>query len=326
MTATPIHDPTPADLPRAPVCAPCAERPDGRCCGTGECWLCPLNQIAADSGVPFQQRVDPWLLACFGEAIARDTGERNHRFLEEALELAQANGCTASEAYQLVDYTFGRPIGEAAQEVGGVMVTLAALCLARGIDMHAAAETELARIWTMVEKIRTKQAAKPKHSPLPEHAAPAAPLRLLAAQPAPARDVVPGKVRCAKCGFVLLRTNLYMGNGTTGPGSEETEPCPNDGTPLLPVSWEHEAREAWAMAEQQFDRAKALEVALVELVACKDLKGEEARRRQRRECSSMRRPNPALDEVNAMRDDYNRRKPLAWAAARALLPKVSSHG
>ena len=47
------------------------------------------------------------------------------------------------------------------------MVTLAALCLAHGEDMHAAGETELARIWTKVEAIRAKQAAKPKHSPLP---------------------------------------------------------------------------------------------------------------------------------------------------------------
>ena len=52
-------------------------------------------------------------------------------------------------------------------------LTLAALCLAQGLDMHAAAETELARIWTKVEQIRAKQAAKPKHSPLP--ASPPAP-------------------------------------------------------------------------------------------------------------------------------------------------------
>lgn len=114
-----------------------------------------------------QQRVQPWLMACFGPAIAADKTERNHRFLEEALELVQACGCTQSEAHQLVDYVFGRPVGERGQEVGGVMITLAALCLAQGLDMHAEGETELARIWTMVEKIRAKQAAKPKHSPLP---------------------------------------------------------------------------------------------------------------------------------------------------------------
>lgn len=116
----------------------------------------------------FQSQVAPWLLACFGPEIAGDREERNHRFLEEALELVQACGCTASEAHQLVDYVFGRPIGEPRQEAGGVMVTLAALCLANALDMHEAGWTELQRIWTKVEQIRAKQAAKPKHSPLPE--------------------------------------------------------------------------------------------------------------------------------------------------------------
>lgn len=121
----------------------------------------------------FQSRVDPWLIECFGETIARDRQERNHRFLEETLELTQAAGCTASEAHQLVDYVFSRPVGEMPQEIGGVMVTLAALCLAHGQDMAEAGERELARIWTKVEAIRAKQAAKPKHSPLPQHVNPA---------------------------------------------------------------------------------------------------------------------------------------------------------
>lgn len=123
--------------------------------------------IAAYRAEQFQARVQPWMTECFGPAIAGDREERNHRFFEEAGELVQACGMTASEAHQLVDYTWGRPVGEKSQEVGGVMVTLAALCLANGLDMHADAETELARIWTKVEQIRAKQAAKPKHSPLP---------------------------------------------------------------------------------------------------------------------------------------------------------------
>lgn len=116
----------------------------------------------------FQERVKPWMHECFGPLMADDTDERNHRFLEESLELVQACGCTRSEAHQLVDYVYGRPVGEQYQEVGGVMVTLAALCLAKNLDMHENAETELARIWTKMEKIRAKQAAKPKHLPLPE--------------------------------------------------------------------------------------------------------------------------------------------------------------
>lgn len=116
---------------------------------------------------PFQARVQPWMLQCFGQEIAGNREERNHRFLEEALELVQACDCTQGEAHQLVDYVFGRPVGDKPQEVGGVMVTLAALCLAQGLDMHEAGEVELARIWTKVEQIRAKQASKPKHSPLP---------------------------------------------------------------------------------------------------------------------------------------------------------------
>ena len=121
----------------------------------------------AGAAVKFQCRVDKWLLACFGKVISRDKIERNHRFLEEALELVQSLGCTSSEAHQLVDYVFNRPVGEPIQECGGVMVTLAALCVANDLDMNESGEIELERIWTKVEKIREKQLNKPKHSPLP---------------------------------------------------------------------------------------------------------------------------------------------------------------
>ena len=138
----------------------------------------------------FQPRVKPWLIACFGAEIAGDRAERNHRFLEESLELVQSLGCTAGHAHQLVDYVFGRPVGEPHQEAGGVMTTLAALCLANGLDMHIAGEDELARIWTKVEQIRAKQAAKPEGSPLAE-AMPARQVGAPAALGAPyATDVV----------------------------------------------------------------------------------------------------------------------------------------
>jgi len=116
----------------------------------------------------FQDRVHPWLLECFGPEIAADTVERNHRFLEEALELVQSCSCTQEDAHKLVDYVFNRPIGEKTQEVGGVMVTLAALCLANKLDMHTAGEVELTRILSpeITEKIRIKQATKPHNSPL----------------------------------------------------------------------------------------------------------------------------------------------------------------
>lgn len=82
-------------------------------------YLYPKLSSSRQPATAFQQRVLPWMLDCFGEKIAGDQRERNHRFLEEALELVQACQCTADEAHQLVDYVFGRPAGEKEQEVGG---------------------------------------------------------------------------------------------------------------------------------------------------------------------------------------------------------------
>ena len=115
----------------------------------------------------YQQRVNDWMLHCFDPAITADRTERNHRFLEEALELVQSGGCTASEAHQLVDYVFSRPVGEIGQEVGGSIVTLAAFCNAHHIELDGEAERELRRVWGKSDLIRAKQAAKPKHSALP---------------------------------------------------------------------------------------------------------------------------------------------------------------
>lgn len=110
----------------------------------------------------FQRRVHAWVHHCFGWASAGDNNERNRRFLEESLELVQACGCTKQEALRLVDYVFGRPKGEVDQEVGGVMISLAALCNAHEIDFELEGEKELIRCFTCVDLIRSKQAAKPR--------------------------------------------------------------------------------------------------------------------------------------------------------------------
>lgn len=115
----------------------------------------------------FQERVDLWLEACMGADAKDARDERNHRFLEEALELVQACGCTEGDALQLVAYVYGRPAGERAQEVGGAFTTLAALCTAQGLDMRKCGEKELARSWERIELIRAKRAAKPAIGPLP---------------------------------------------------------------------------------------------------------------------------------------------------------------
>ena len=116
----------------------------------------------------YQARVEQWLEACFPPSVRADRGERTHRFLEESLELAQANGCTQEDAVALVSYVFGRPQGQPDQEVGGVLVTLAGLCSASGINMDDAGDRELNRNWDRIEAIRDKQRSKPHGSPLPQ--------------------------------------------------------------------------------------------------------------------------------------------------------------
>jgi hypothetical protein len=73
-------------------------------------------------------------MACFGPEISADTRERNHRFLEESVELVQACGCTVSEAHQLVDYTYGRPVGD----TGSLKHNVPRLVSAIGRDLFVA--------------------------------------------------------------------------------------------------------------------------------------------------------------------------------------------
>lgn len=115
----------------------------------------------------FQGSVADWVHQCFGIEGVTDKTERTHRFLEEAIELSQALGGTREEAIQLVDYVYGRPKGEPNKEVGGVMITLAALCNANDLNIEDECQKELSRIWGKIEKIREKRNARPKNSPLP---------------------------------------------------------------------------------------------------------------------------------------------------------------
>lgn len=119
------------------------------------------------SKLSFQDGVAQWMLECFGPAVIADKTERADRFIEKALELVQSVGYPAERVMSLLSYVYGRPCGEPNQEIGGTMVTLAAFCVSHGVDMDEAAKSELARVWTKIEAIRAKQAAKPTGSALP---------------------------------------------------------------------------------------------------------------------------------------------------------------
>ncbi|KOA98625.1 hypothetical protein AE929_09535 [Xanthomonas arboricola] len=99
---------------------------------------------------------------CFLPSLYSNMTERGDRLLEEVLELLQSHGYDRTRVATLVDYVYGRPVGEPAQEVGGVMVTLAGYCWVAGLDMHAEGARELERITQpeVMAKIRRKQEAK----------------------------------------------------------------------------------------------------------------------------------------------------------------------
>jgi hypothetical protein len=54
---------------------------------------------------------------------------------------------------------------------------------------------------------------------------------------------VPGTWYCAKCGFVLVQSNLNSADGTVTARDEPGDKCPNDGAPLWRQTWEKSYRE-----------------------------------------------------------------------------------
>ncbi|MCW0398731.1 hypothetical protein NB688_000545 [Xanthomonas sacchari] len=132
---------------------------------TTEAMACLRDALDSKAPMPaasFQASVGEWMAHCFSPRACSSMTERGDRMLEEVLELLQAHGYDSGRVATLVGYVYGRPVGEPAQEVGGVMVTLAAYCHTAGLDMHAAGAAELHRIYQpeAMAKIRRKQEAK----------------------------------------------------------------------------------------------------------------------------------------------------------------------
>ena len=107
-----------------------------------------------------QRTAFQWAVDTFGD-IARKPNERIQRFIEEALELAQAHGVSQDTVLKLVDYVYHRPTGVIFQEIGGVSITLLTYCESIGYSADHAEVIELARILTLDPvKLRAKQNTK----------------------------------------------------------------------------------------------------------------------------------------------------------------------
>lgn len=87
--------------------------------------------------------------------------QRGLRLLEEAAEAAQACGVASDQAGRVVDVVFSRPVGEIAQELGGVGVTTLALAAAAGVDADDCEHNEVVRVLTKdPEHFRRRNAEK----------------------------------------------------------------------------------------------------------------------------------------------------------------------
>lgn len=99
--------------------------------------------------IAIMQRIaSEWATRCFGAAHTNDRPVRALRTLEEAVELAQVLGVPEDKAVLCVKTVYSRPIGDAEQEIGGVLLTTAILCETLGLNLTDMLERELRRVLT----------------------------------------------------------------------------------------------------------------------------------------------------------------------------------
>jgi len=95
-----------------------------------------------------QAAVLRWVTDTFG-ASTINPRERVLRVLEEAIELAQAEGVPAELARGVLEHVYKKPPGDPAQEIGGVGVTLLGYCAVKGISADAAERAEAERVFAV---------------------------------------------------------------------------------------------------------------------------------------------------------------------------------
>ncbi|QIG74727.1 hypothetical protein EVC12_092 [Rhizobium phage RHph_I42] len=115
--------------------------------------------------LPFQRRVQIWSNVTFGQVSLR---ERLFRHAEEFFELMQACDVETSDLDMIKNHVYSKPVGEIAQEAGGVSTTFHVLCATLGIDAVGVGNHELGNMWKRLHIIREKTENKihPDH-PLP---------------------------------------------------------------------------------------------------------------------------------------------------------------
>lgn len=111
--------------------------------------------------IPLQKTCFAWVVATLGDRLAESREERTLRFLEEAIELAQAQGIEEKRVNTMTAYVYDRPVGEPQQEMAGCLFTLACLAEAEGVDIEHITWGELARVLRRITEVRAKHFQKP---------------------------------------------------------------------------------------------------------------------------------------------------------------------
>lgn len=75
---------------------------------------------------------------------------------------------------------------------------------------------------------------------------------------------VPGLLKCAKCGFALIKTNLHVQTGNFSTNNEPDH-CPNDGAPLWRVTERDAGNEMVDRGAEMSDQIIKLRAALHEI-------------------------------------------------------------
>ena len=117
------------------------------------------NDLITIEGV--QRRVRRWVLRVFDHQLG-DVKLRAARFLEEAVEAAQAAGLHRDDAEMVLAQVYRRPAGQLTQEIGGSMTTLCALSSAADVRLSDVTLDEMERMETpeIMEKVRRRQSEK----------------------------------------------------------------------------------------------------------------------------------------------------------------------
>lgn len=93
-----------------------------------------------------QALANSWAIRAFGTAHVANSKICALRLLEEAIELAQAEGVLRCMVDHCVEVVYSRPVGDANQEIGGVLMTSAVYCGCKGLDLEEALRIELDRV------------------------------------------------------------------------------------------------------------------------------------------------------------------------------------